>query len=492
MVRRLISTLLIATMILTSANFAIYAETEGADGQNSEITEQGKLGDSGDSGDGGTGSGSEAGESGGQEPGGNSSEAGESGGSGDGGSETGGSESGESGDNDDEEDPDKPDDPDEPEVTEVKAENLKTTYRGITTLTLTWDEIPQAESYKIYRGAGATGTAFALVSTVDTNKFKDTGLHGSWTYRYKVVPVLKEEFKDIKVLPADVFKVKMNAAAWSKTIPYVTVKNYKDPKVGLKSYNTVKWEGLTGAKGYVIYRANTKSGKFKKIATVGADKRSYNDSLARSGKYAYYKVRAYKGLVKKSYTRYSEIKSIKTIVRVYIACGHGMQTNGVWDAGCAYKGMNEAKLMLPITKAMVAEMRASGVYVYTDADKDNNLNMTYCVRNANRREVSVYMSIHCDYSGAPKGTMPLYYSKEDLVLAKALNKGVHGEVSIADRKPCKRWDLFELRTPKAKACCIFETGSIKYDNEVFRKKPKAYGRGLAKGLCNYLGVQFHA
>ena len=61
--------------------------------------------------------------------------------------------------------------------------------------------------------------------------------------------------------------------------------------------------------------------------------------------------------------------------KIALMCGHGKSTDGSWDCGTSYGGNNEAALMLPITKAAVKYLRASGVTVISDADTNNNKNM---------------------------------------------------------------------------------------------------------------------
>ena len=268
------------------------------------------------------------------------------------------------------------------------------------------------------------------------------------------------------------------AVTFTKTEPAVTVCSYKD-------VNRIKWNKIDGAVKYNVYRSDKEKGKY---TLIGSSKTSrYDDADSESGAIYYYKVRAYNK--NKSHTQFSSPVRFQTIFRVYIACGHGTNEKGYWDPGTTYNGMQEAKLMLPITEDFVAYMRKSGVYVYTDADGGNKLNRNKCIRKANKKKISAYISIHCDYQYAPSGTMPLYNSREDKKLAKALNKGVHRTVKIKNRGLCKRPELQELYKTKA-VSCTFETGSIGKDYKIFKKKHKAYGKGLAMGLCNYLGVEF--
>lgn len=263
---------------------------------------------------------------------------------------------------------------------------------------------------------------------------------------------------------------------FSQVRPAVKISTYRDK-------TRIRWAKVPNASYYVVYRASSAKGSYKKIKKTSS--LSYNDGTGSSGKVYYYKVRAFRG--KNQHSKYSKPVKFKTIYRVYIACGHGTSATGIWDSGCTYKGMQEAKLMLPITKDFVSYMRKSGVYVYTDADTGNNQNIIKGIKAANKKRISAYISVHCDWRYAPSGTMPLYKSKKDRLLASALNKGVRSTLSIGTRGLKRRPELRELYKTKA-VSCIFETGSISKDYKTFKKKHKKYGKGLALGLCNYLGI----
>ena len=172
-------------------------------------------------------------------------------------------------------------------------------------------------------------------------------------------------------------------------------------------------------------------------------------------------------------------KKVKMMSKtIAVHCGHGVSLDGSWDSGCVYKGYSEAKLMLAITKAAVKYLRASGVKVQSDADHGNNKNM-----------IAMYLSIHCDYSGAPRGVMPLYVSGSGKKLAKCLEKTIKKDMGMKSRGVQKRTDLFELNGTDMTAC-ILETGSIKGDLATLRDHPDKYGKAIAKGVCSYLGVPF--
>lgn len=183
-------------------------------------------------------------------------------------------------------------------------------------------------------------------------------------------------------------------------------------------------------------------------------------------------------------------KKVRRMSRtIAVQCGHGVSTDGSWDPGCVYKGHTEAGLMLPITKAAVKYLRTSGVKVLSDADNGNNKNMIADVRWANNAGVELYVSIHCDYSGAPSGVMPLYVSGSGKKLAAALNKSIKADMGMKSRGVQKRTDLWELNGTDMTAC-ILETGGIKADLSKLKDHPDKYGKAIAKGICAYMGVKF--
>lgn len=173
--------------------------------------------------------------------------------------------------------------------------------------------------------------------------------------------------------------------------------------------------------------------------------------------------------------------------KVALMCGHGRSTDGTWDCGTSYGGNNEAALMLPITKAAVKYLRSYGVEVISDADTNNNKNMIVDVAWANKEKATVYVSLHCDYYKAPAGTLPLVYSAKGKVLATAINNAVVSGMKMKTRGVTKRTDLYELSATNMVAT-IFECGSIKLDIDKMKQSDK-YGKCIAKGICDYLGVK---
>lgn len=179
-------------------------------------------------------------------------------------------------------------------------------------------------------------------------------------------------------------------------------------------------------------------------------------------------------------------------IKVGIYCGHGRQTNGVWDSGATYGSEKEATRMLPITEAFVKYAKLNGFEVVTDVP-DNNINMIEQVEKSESKDVDVHISIHCDWYKASSGSFGLYHkgSKKGKKLATCLNTYVKAMTGIKSKGVIARTDLYELNETSMTAC-VFECGSIKADRYKWDTSAEAdeYGKALCKGLCKYYGKTF--
>ena len=158
-------------------------------------------------------------------------------------------------------------------------------------VSLSWEEAAGAGGYQIYRLNTKTGK-YAVCTTIkkaDTTAFQDTKLAANTTYTYKI--------RAYKVFEGENYYGEFSKPVKAKTKAVVT----KPAKVtGLKASSkssavTLKWNKVSKAGGYQIYRLNTKTGKYTKLATVkGETKTSYSNTKLTKKKTYKYKVRAYK------------------------------------------------------------------------------------------------------------------------------------------------------------------------------------------------------
>ncbi len=147
--------------------------------------------------------------------------------------------------------------------------------------TLKWNAVSGAAKYEVYRARSKDGD-YIKYSTVTGTSYTNTGyIENGNTYYYKV-----------RALDA-----KGTAGAWSsivsvtykQTLPAPTVTGGNDAQ----GRPTLKWNAVSGAAKYEVYRARSKDGDYIKYSTVTGT--SYtNTSYIENGNTYYYKVRALK------------------------------------------------------------------------------------------------------------------------------------------------------------------------------------------------------
>ena len=149
--------------------------------------------------------------------------------------------------------------------------------------TLKWNAVSGAAKYEVYRARSQSGD-YIKYSTVTGTSYTNTSyIENGNTYYYKV-----------RALDAN-----GTAGAWSsivavtyqpkQTLPAPTVTGGNDSQ----GRPTLKWNAVTGAAKYEVYRARSKDGDYIKYSTVTGT--SYtNTSYIENGNTYYYKVRALK------------------------------------------------------------------------------------------------------------------------------------------------------------------------------------------------------
>jgi fibronectin type 3 domain-containing protein len=174
-----------------------------------------------------------------------------------------------------------------------QVKNLTVAKRTATTITLSWDKRKSATGYRVYRLNTETGKyeRIATVKGAANVTYKDTGLTKATEYTYKVRAYKTSEgtnyFGAYSAVTASVTKpAKVNGLTLSTKSSAVTL----------------TWNKVSRATGYKIYRLNTKTGKYERIAIVkGAATCTYKDTKLTKDKTYTYKVRAYKTYDGKNY-----------------------------------------------------------------------------------------------------------------------------------------------------------------------------------------------
>lgn len=186
----------------------------------------------------------------------------------------------------------------------AKVTNVRTEKRSSLYLTLSWEQVSGASGYRIYQYNEDT-KAYEKVTTIsdaDMTSYKITGLSSATEYQFKVRAYKKVDGVNIWGSSSSVYK------------DYTNPLKTRNLTASTKSSSvTLKWDKVTRASGYRVYRYNSTTKKYERIAILkGNTTCSYIDSKLKKGATVKYKVRAYKTYDGVNYYgAYSDILTIK-------------------------------------------------------------------------------------------------------------------------------------------------------------------------------------
>ena len=171
-------------------------------------------------------------------------------------------------------------------VPPAQVTGVKTEKRGSTYFTLSWNQVSGASGYRLYQ-YNPGSQSYETVVTIPkgtTTSYQVSGLSGATEYRFKV--------KAYKKVNGVVSWGIASKGYRNSTNPF----KVKNVKLSKKSTSvTLKWNKVSGAEGYQLYRYNSSTKKYDKIATIRNNTTfSYTDTNRKKGKQYIYKIRAYK------------------------------------------------------------------------------------------------------------------------------------------------------------------------------------------------------
>ncbi len=174
-----------------------------------------------------------------------------------------------------------------------------------------WEKRTGAWGYRIRRSTSSKGS-YAVVKTVrgkNTTSWQDTSVTAGKKYYYKVEIVYSN---DGKKSYSDASASKSGMSLAKTTITSASGVNSTSLKL--------KWNKVTGAGGYQIYRSTMSGSGYKLVAETDADETSYKDTGLKAGKTYYYKVRAFKKSgKKKGVATFSAVQKAWTLKQAKIA-----------------------------------------------------------------------------------------------------------------------------------------------------------------------------
>ena len=188
-------------------------------------------------------------------------------------------------------------------IESVSKSAVKLTVKGdsYSSAVLSWNQIPDASGYEIYRSEGGS---YVKIKTVSGTSFKNTGLETGKSYSYKVRAYVKADGRSA-----------VSEMSEKQTIrPTLAAPQRVKAKAG-KKRAAIRWKKVSGASGYKVYRSAKKNGKYKAVKTIKKQRTvTFTNKKLKKGKTWYYKVRAYRTVKgKKVYSPYS--KAVKAKIR---------------------------------------------------------------------------------------------------------------------------------------------------------------------------------
>lgn len=140
-------------------------------------------------------------------------------------------------------------------------QNVKLASRTSTKIKLQWSKSKNASGYYIYR-KNSNGT-YKRIKTIEGDSvlsFIDSGLTPNQSYSYRVTAYYKSNGNIVN-------------SSYAKTVSYSTLLKATDKFTGTSTKNTItlKWNKVSGATGYCVYRYDTKSKSYKKLITLNSE-----------------------------------------------------------------------------------------------------------------------------------------------------------------------------------------------------------------------------
>ena len=159
----------------------------------------------------------------------------------------------------------------------LAAPTVKPSYVGASGKPyLRWNAVANASKYEVYCATTENGT-YTLLGTTTATNYTDNKAGSGYTYYYKV-----------KALAAN--GAESDYSAVVAGICHCAKPTVKATYMGTTGKPYIKWNAVTGADKYEVYRATSKNGTYTLLGTTTGT--NYTDNKAGSGYTYYYKVKA--------------------------------------------------------------------------------------------------------------------------------------------------------------------------------------------------------
>ncbi len=262
--------------------------------------------------------------------------------------------------------------PFKPSVVKPSTPSLSKAENTTTGVKITWSAVDGAENYIVYRKSDSSGYEPIKTVSGSTTSYTDTTAKSGTKYTYTVQATNASG------------KGEYDKTGLSKLyLATPTVKTSNTSK-GV----SVKWNKITGAKGYYVYR-KAGSGSWTKVKEITSGSTvSFTDTNVKSGtKYSYY-VKAYNGKTVSGYKASTALLYLATPTVKISNTSKGVSVK--WNKITGAKGYYVYRKAGSGKWTKVKEITSGSTVSYTDTNVKSGTKYSYYVKAYNGKTVSSY------------------------------------------------------------------------------------------------------
>lgn len=259
----------------------------------------------------------------------------------------------------------------------ITAPALKKTKVNNGYVTVYWEKTKTADKYRIYRKTADTDWEYIDTVSKKYSTFKDENVKngGKFTYTVRAIDGKYHSGYDKKGV----------TARYVTTPKNVTLKNYYSDSI------RVKWNKVSGAKEYLVYRKDTKNKDWVKLATTTS--LQYRDYETVNGRTYTYAVRAVgENGGKSAYLKDVKITALKAPKEVKLnSASKGIKISWTkMTSGTGYRVYR--KLKGASDWELIAKIKDDATTSYTDTRVKNGKTYIYTVRQVKNSTLGSYSS----------------------------------------------------------------------------------------------------
>jgi fibronectin type 3 domain-containing protein len=269
-------------------------------------------------------------------------------------------------------------------------EGLNAVSKSKSSITLSWDSVSGASHYYIFRSSSVSGT-FQKIADVNTSYYTNKALKKGTTYYYKVKAVNSLGESGYSY----VLKAKVGSSSNSLSRP-----SGLTAKAESKTQISLKWNYVSNADEYYIYRATSASGTYTKIASASGT--SYADNNLSENTSYYYKIQAVNNTTQSEYSTAVAMKTQTSVLaapaNLRVSSVNGAKVSLEWNSvtnATSYNVYRSSSSSGTYTKMLTVSATS-----YTDSSLSNNTTYYYKVKAVNNSSESDYSSVATATTGS--------------------------------------------------------------------------------------------